>query len=103
MLENLLKFKRLDGAQAALSAVLDGFLSGDNQASVLAEPVAALGIPVLVVAGAEDQVIPPGHGAALGGKAAVHVLPGKGHMIHLEAAGDVNRLLAEHLAGAGPP
>jgi pyruvate dehydrogenase E2 component (dihydrolipoamide acetyltransferase) len=98
MLENLLKFKRLDGAQAALSAVLDGFLSGDNQASVLAEPVAALGIPVLVVAGAEDQVIPAGHGAALGGKAAVHVLPGKGHMIHLEAAGEVNRLLAEHLA-----
>lgn len=103
MLENLLKFKRLDGAQAALQTMLDGFLSGDNQASVLAEPVAALGIPVLVVAGAEDQVIPAGHGAALGGKAAVHVLPGKGHMIHLEAAGEVNRLLAEHLAGAGPP
>ncbi|MGH8972026.1 MAG: acetoin dehydrogenase dihydrolipoyllysine-residue acetyltransferase subunit [Acidimicrobiia bacterium] len=101
LLENLLKFKRLDGAQAALQTVLDGFIEGDNQAAVLAEPVAALGIPVLVVAGAEDQVIPAGHAGALGGKAAVHVLPGKGHMIHMEAAGEVNRLLGEHLAGPG--
>ncbi|MGH8993209.1 MAG: alpha/beta fold hydrolase, partial [Acidimicrobiia bacterium] len=101
LLENLLKFKRLDGAQAALSAVLDGFLAGDAQATVLAGPVADLGIPVLVVAGAEDRVIPAGHAGALGGKASVHVLPGKGHMIHMEAAGEVNRLLAEHLSGAG--
>lgn len=100
LLENVLKFKRLDGAQAALSAVLDGFLAGEGQATVLAEPVAALGIPTLVVAGAEDRVIPPGHAGALGGKAAVHVLEGKGHMIHMEAAGEVNRLLADHLGAA---
>ena len=100
MLENLLKFKRLDGAQAALTTVLEGFVSGDVQAAVLVEPVAALGIPILVVAGAEDQVIPAGHGAALGGKAEVQVLEGKGHMVHLEAAGDVNRLLAGHLERA---
>ena len=101
LLENLLKFKRLDGAQAALTTVLDGFLAGDSQASVLAEPAAALGIPILVVAGSEDQVIPAGHAGTLGGKAAVHVIDGKGHMIHMEAAGEVNRLLAEHLTGAG--
>jgi pyruvate dehydrogenase E2 component (dihydrolipoamide acetyltransferase) len=104
LLENVLKFKRLDGAQAALTALLDGFLDGDSQAAVLAEPVAALGIPILVVAGAEDQVIPSGHAAALGGKADVHVLEGRGHMVHMEAAGEVNRLLADHLqraAGGG--
>jgi pyruvate dehydrogenase E2 component (dihydrolipoyllysine-residue acetyltransferase) len=97
LLENLLKFKRLDGAQAALAALLDGFVSGDRQVAVLAEPVAALGIPILVVAGADDQVIPAGHAAALGGKAEVQVLEGRGHMVHMEAAGEVNRLLAEHL------
>jgi pyruvate dehydrogenase E2 component (dihydrolipoamide acetyltransferase) len=100
MLEDLLKFKRLDGAQAALTTVLDGFIAGEGQASVLAEPAAALGIPILVVSGAEDQVIPAGHGAALGGKAEVQVLPGKGHMVHLEAAGEVNRLLTDHLQRA---
>ncbi|MGH9041499.1 MAG: acetoin dehydrogenase dihydrolipoyllysine-residue acetyltransferase subunit [Acidimicrobiia bacterium] len=97
LLENLLRFKRLDGAQAALQTVLDAFLSGDGQATVLADRVAALGIPILVVAGAEDRVIPAGHAGTLGGKASVHVLEGKGHMIHMEAAGEVNRLLAEHL------
>ena len=100
LLENLLKFKRLDGAQAALQTVLDGFVAGDGQAAVLAGPVAGLGLPVLVVAGTLDRVIPPGHAGALGGKAAVHVLDGKGHMIHMEAAGEVNRLLVDHLAAS---
>ena len=98
LLERLLKFKRLDGAQAALQAVLDGFLSGDSQATILAEPVADLGIPILVVAGAEDQVMPAGHTGVLAGKAAVHVLEGRGHMVHMEAAGEVNRLLSDHLS-----
>ena len=98
LLDNLLKFKRLDGAQAALQAVLDGFLSGDSQATILAEPVADLGIPILVVAGAEDQVMPAGHTGVLAGKAAVHVLEGRGHMVHMEAAGEVNRLLSDHLS-----
>jgi pyruvate dehydrogenase E2 component (dihydrolipoamide acetyltransferase) len=87
LLERLLRFKRLDGAQAALQAVLDGFLSGDSQATILAEPVADLDIPVLVVAGAEDEVMPAGHTGVLAGKAAVHVLEGRGHMVHMEAAG----------------
>jgi pyruvate dehydrogenase E2 component (dihydrolipoamide acetyltransferase) len=100
LLENVLKFKRLDGAQAALATVLDGFLAGDSQAAVLAEQVAALDIPILVVAGADDQVIPAGHAAALGGKAEVQVLEGRGHMVHMEAAGEVNRLLADHLQRA---
>jgi pyruvate dehydrogenase E2 component (dihydrolipoamide acetyltransferase) len=98
LLENLLKFKRLDGAQAALSAVLDGFLVGETQATVLAEDVAGLGIPILVVWGAEDRIIPAGHAGALAGKAALHVLAGRGHMVHLEGAGEVNRLLADFLA-----
>ncbi|MDQ3947110.1 MAG: acetoin dehydrogenase dihydrolipoyllysine-residue acetyltransferase subunit [Actinomycetota bacterium] len=100
MLEDLLKFKRLDGAQAALTTVLDGFIAGEGQASVLAEPVGGLGIPILVVSGSEDQVIPAGHSAALGGKAEVQVLEGRGHMVHMEAAGEVNRLLADHLRRA---
>jgi pyruvate dehydrogenase E2 component (dihydrolipoamide acetyltransferase) len=98
LLENLLKFKRLDGAQSALEAVLDGFLSEGAQATVLGDRVAALGIPTLVVWGAQDQVIPAGHAAVLGGKATVHVLEGRGHMVHMEAAGEVNRLLADHLS-----
>ena len=98
LLENLLRFKRLDGAQAALQTVLDGFVSEGAQSAVLAEDVVALGLPVLVVWGAEDQVIPAGHAGALGGKASVHVLPGRGHMVHMEGAGEVNRLLADHLS-----
>jgi len=98
LLENLLKFKRLDGAQAALQTVLDGFVSDGSQSAVLAEDVVALGLPVLVVWGADDQVIPAGQAGALGGKASVHVLPGRGHMVHMEAAGEVNRLLADHLS-----
>jgi pyruvate dehydrogenase E2 component (dihydrolipoamide acetyltransferase) len=98
LLENLLRFKRLDGAQTALQTVLEGFVSQGAQATVLADRIADLGIPILVVWGAEDQIIPAGHAAALGGKATIHVIEGRGHMVHMEGAGEVNRLLADHLS-----
>jgi pyruvate dehydrogenase E2 component (dihydrolipoamide acetyltransferase) len=88
----------MDGAQTALQTVLEGFVSQGAQATVLADRIADLGIPILVVWGAEDQIIPAGHAAALGGKATIHVIEGRGHMVHMEGAGEVNRLLADHLS-----
>jgi pyruvate dehydrogenase E2 component (dihydrolipoamide acetyltransferase) len=97
LLDDLLRAKRLDGAQAALEAVLAGFVDDEGQVTVLADRVAMVGVPVVVVHGEADRIIPAAHAKALGDEASVHVLPGRGHMVHLEAAGEVNRLLAEHL------
>jgi len=47
----------------------------------------------LVIWGRQDQIIPARHAEGLPGDIRVHVLEGKGHMVHMEAAGEVNRLL----------
>jgi len=55
--------------------------------------LASLTMPVQVVFGAEDKVIPPGHAAGLPGNVKAHVLPAAGHVPHMEKAGDVNKLI----------
>jgi len=54
---------------------------------VLAMAVTGLGVPILVVCGEADRVIPAAHAQALAGPRASRVLPGRGHMVHMEAAG----------------
>ncbi len=95
MAEDLLRFKRLDGAKEALSAIRAANFEG-GQREVLRGRLGELGdIPVQVIWGAEDRVIPASHAQGLPGSVGVHVLAGSGHMPHLEKAADVSRLVLE--------
>ena len=49
--------------------------------------------PVLVIWGSDDQIIPASHASDLPPSVQVEVIPGKGHMVMMEAASEVNRLL----------
>ena len=91
LIEDLLRFKRLDGVQAALESILSVFLDGNQQRVVLREQVTNLGIPIRVIWGEKDRIIPASHAALAG--AEVHTLPNAGHMVHMEAANEVNKLL----------
>jgi pyruvate dehydrogenase E2 component (dihydrolipoamide acetyltransferase) len=93
LVEDLLRYKRLDGVNQALTAIADSVLEGDGQRAQLAESVIGLDIPIRVIWGAEDRIIPVSHAEALGGKADVLVVPGAGHMVMMEAAKEVNRAL----------
>ena len=57
-------------------------------------------IPVKVVFGGEDRIMPAHHAENLGGLVAVHCFPKIGHMPHFEARREVARLI-EELARAG--
>lgn len=94
LVEDLLKYKRMDGVTQALTAIADSVLEGSAQRAYLAETAAGLGLPVRVVWGAEDRIIPASHARALDRKADIHVVPGAGHMVMMEAPKDVNRVLA---------
>jgi pyruvate dehydrogenase E2 component (dihydrolipoamide acetyltransferase) len=98
MIDDLLRYKRVDGVEALLAELRDGLFGGGSQSAVLVDGLAPLGKPVLVVWGADDRVIPAGHAQAAAGFADVHVLDGAGHMVQMERANDVNRLLAAHLS-----
>jgi pyruvate dehydrogenase E2 component (dihydrolipoamide acetyltransferase) len=93
LVEDLLRFKRLDGVPDALEAIASAFLDGDRQRTILAPQVAKLGKPIRIIWGAKDRIIPASHSSALGDSAEVHLFPNAGHMVQMEAANDVNRIL----------
>jgi len=97
MIEDLLRFKRLDGAREALTTIRATNFEG-GQHEVLRGRLGELGdIPVQVIWGAEDQIIPSRQAEGLPASVRMHVLAGAGHMPHLEKASEVSRLLLEFI------
>lgn len=91
LVDDLLRFKRLDGVQSALEGILSFLLEGDRQRTVLSEDIKNLSVPIRAIWGEKDRIIPASHAASIGKD--VHILPNTGHMAHMEAANEVNRLL----------
>ena len=98
LLDDLLRFKRIDGVTELLAGLGGALFGGGQQAVLPATQLPAAGPPLLVVWGAEDHVIPAAHAKAAPTGATVAVLPGAGHMVMMEKAGEVNALLRKHLA-----
>jgi len=97
LVDDLLKYKRLEGVDAALRKLADNLFPGGEQASLFRDGLASTKIPVLVIWGARDRIIPASHAEGLPGHVKVEVLPDAGHMVQMEAAGAVNRLLGSFL------
>jgi pyruvate dehydrogenase E2 component (dihydrolipoamide acetyltransferase) len=68
---------------------------GGRQALDLTDGLARLTVPVQVIWGREDQIIPADHGLGLGGTVPVHVIDAAGHMVHMEKAAEVNALIRD--------
>ena len=100
LVDNVLRYKRLDGVEQALRTIASQVFPGGQQAAVLGPKLAETSIPVLVVWGREDRIVPVGHAAAAPAHARVEILDATGHSPHLEAAGHVNRLVEELLASS---
>lgn len=101
MVDASLKYKRLDGVPAALQSLLASMLDGDTQKSGLREALAGTMVPVQVIWGRQDKIIPAAQAEGLPPRVAVHLLDGVGHMPMMEAAAEVNRLIAAHVASNG--
>jgi pyruvate dehydrogenase E2 component (dihydrolipoamide acetyltransferase) len=99
MVDDLLKYKRLDGVLPALRAIADAVFAGGKQAAVLTGRLAGLDVPVQAIWGESDRIIPVMHANALP-EARRHVLAGAGHMVHIEKPAEVNRLIGEFVAFA---
>lgn len=97
MVDDVLKYKRLDGVQAALTELRDRLFADGRQARSL--DLSGYSGPTLVIWGARDAIIPAAHAEHAPSGAEVKVLDGVGHSPHMEAANEVNRLLEGFLAG----
>ena len=98
LVDDLLKYKRLDGVSEALSSLAGTLFANGRQTGVLAGDIDKVQQPVQVVWGANDKIIPSSH-ATTSGKARVEVIDGAGHMVQMEKASRVNELILAHVVG----
>jgi pyruvate dehydrogenase E2 component (dihydrolipoyllysine-residue acetyltransferase) len=99
MVEDVLRYKRLDGVAAALGAIAAAWFPGSRQAIDLTDRLAALAAPVQIIWGRDDRIIPAAQGEALAGRVPLHILDSAGHLPHMEKSAEVNRLIARFVAG----
>ena len=93
MVEDVLKFKRLDGAPAALGAIAEANFAGGRQKASLRDRLAGVSVPVAVVWGEADQILPARHAEGLPESVAVTRLPGVGHIAHMEKSSEINSVI----------
>jgi pyruvate dehydrogenase E2 component (dihydrolipoamide acetyltransferase) len=89
MVNDVLKFKRLDGAEEALREFAR-FLSLETRPA--SEALEGISAPIQVIWGASDRVI-PFDSARLPDGLRLHVLDGAGHMPHVEKSTQVVQLI----------
>ncbi|HEU0199619.1 MAG TPA: acetoin dehydrogenase dihydrolipoyllysine-residue acetyltransferase subunit [Burkholderiaceae bacterium] len=99
MIDDLLKYKRLDGVSELLSSLAAAVFGGGRQREQPVRRLAGTGKRVLVIWGKEDRIIPASHAANAPRGATVRVIDDAGHMVQMEKASVVNKLLRQHIEG----
>jgi pyruvate dehydrogenase E2 component (dihydrolipoamide acetyltransferase) len=102
VVDDLLAYKRLDGVDEALHTLLGLLLDGDAQRMDSAAVRAAIAdaVPVSVVWGAADRIIPAAQAESVTG-AVRYLVGGAGHMTHMERPGEVQAAIEETITRAG--
>ncbi len=95
MIDDVLKYKRLDGVGPLLRELAAALFPGGRQT---AKPGLALGRagysgPVQVIWGRKDRVVPAGHADAAPAQATKVLLDDAGHMVQMEKSAEVNRAI----------
>jgi pyruvate dehydrogenase E2 component (dihydrolipoamide acetyltransferase) len=98
--EEIIRYKRLDGAQGALETLLAALLDGTGQRDQYRDRLGSIRVPVTVIWGAEDRIIPAAHATGLAPSVRVEILAGAGHMPQVEAVDQVNRIVSETIANS---
>ena len=97
MIEETLRYKRLDGVAAALETIARAWFPDGRQAHDLLAELGALPVPIQLIWGEDDRIIPLAHAEALAAKLEVHIVDGAGHLPHMEKSGEVNRLIGRFI------
>lgn len=97
LVDDMLKYKRLDGVREALRSIANNMIDHGRQKVVMREQLSRLGVPLLVLWGRQDSIIPSSHAEGLPDSVAVNVFEECGHMVQMEAANDANRMIARFL------
>lgn len=88
-------------ATATLPAVAAKLFPDGAQGASVVDRLQTPAIPTRVIFGREDRIIPAAHASRVGGRVAVHLYRGVGHLPHFEIRDEIARLLLEHMRAAG--
>lgn len=97
MVDDLLKYKRLDGVDASLHLLRNALSNNGKQTINLVKPLSALEIPITLIWGQKDKVVPitpEVEDSSLSTHTRIELLPDVGHMPQMEAVDKVNEILA---------
>lgn len=96
LVDDVLKYKRLDGVDACLTALLPTLLTAADEQAVDGHALLdGVTVPVAVVWGAADRILPPPPDAAPGDL--FRLVPDAGHMVHMERPVEVREVIADLL------
>jgi pyruvate dehydrogenase E2 component (dihydrolipoamide acetyltransferase) len=93
MIEQMMRFKRLDGVVDAMKTIAAACFDGDRQLPATRTGAGDLPHPVLAIWGDGDRILPASHLSALGTTSDSHRLADTGHLPHMEKAAAVNKLI----------
>lgn len=100
MVDESLRYKRLDGVQDALRALRDAMFADGRQRAF---PGLALDVkrhPLLLLWGRDDQVVPVAHAEAAPDGTKTVLYEASGHMCHMDHAAEVNPVVLAFLEGS---
>ncbi|MDA0832195.1 MAG: acetoin dehydrogenase dihydrolipoyllysine-residue acetyltransferase subunit [Planctomycetota bacterium] len=95
LVDDILKFMRIDGVQPALSRLAENFVGERGQQTDFRNRLLDLQVPLQVIWGKNDRIIPSAHAGGLPNAVIVNVIDDCGHMVQMEAAAEVQRLIAD--------
>ncbi|MEO9527564.1 alpha/beta fold hydrolase [Roseibium sp.] len=86
------------GAAATLETIAGEIIDGSVQKTLPRGELAALPMPIKVVWGTQDRVLPTRQAHKLPGTVATHIFERVGHMVHLEIPQETIRLILQNAA-----
>jgi len=93
MVNDVLKYKRLDGVDRVLRRLAESLFPGGRQEALDLGNLGQIPAPISVIWGKDDRILPIGHADNLPDQVEICRLEGVGHMPHMEASAEVNRLI----------
>lgn len=97
MVNNILKYKRAEGATRALTALAAAAFPNGRQVAGLRPSLTRIAVPVQILWGSDDRILPVTQSEGLPERFAVRRISGAGHMPQVEKAAEVAELMAKFL------
>ncbi len=99
MMDDVFKFKRIDGVVDGLKKLIETNFTNGSQAVSLRSHLDDIDGSITVIWGKDDEIIPVSHSENLPDKVDLHTLDNSGHVPQMEKATQVNQIIKTAIGG----